>query len=290
MSEVIEQSLDVLTPMVGRCAQMLRPPQRGDGGGAGAPECHMDAVREACGAPGVQDDLCTDACLGIMKRTWDACTDGQGTGDDQFADYSDKIDACDDKSQDDGCDKSAAEILQWVATSCCDEDDGDCDGLPKDCNPECAGTFMPFFSRCGKTVFGADKDQLASMEHFNRQCAKASGRQHVIVEPLQPGGGADTGDVGDGGHAQLSGPDPSDPCSKIVSCDDCGGKEGHVGQKCGWCRAEIASKQLLHRTHGGWCSSECVSTSGECSAFQGHTRGQGRGGTDGSAGGRGGGH
>jgi hypothetical protein len=40
------------------------------------------------------------------------------------------------------------------------EDDGDCDGLPKDCNPECAGTFMPFFSRCGKTVFGADKDQV----------------------------------------------------------------------------------------------------------------------------------
>ena len=65
---------------------------------------------------------------------------------------------------------------------------------------------------------------MASMEHFNRQCAKASGRQHVIVEPLRPGGGADTGDVGDGGHAQLSGPDPSDPCSKIASCDDCGGK------------------------------------------------------------------
>ena len=61
---------------------------------------------------------------------------------------------------------------------------------------------------------------MANMEHFNRQCAKASGRQHVIVAPLRPGGGADTGDVGDGGHAQLSGPDPSDPCSKIASCDD----------------------------------------------------------------------
>ena len=103
MSEVIEQSLDVLTPMVGRCAQMLRPPQRGDGGGAGAPECHMDAVREACGAPGVQDDLCTDACLGIMKRTWDACTDGQGTGDAQFADYSDKVSRI----------FSAAQNLEW---------------------------------------------------------------------------------------------------------------------------------------------------------------------------------
>ena len=62
-----------------------------------------DAVREACGAPGVQDDLCTAACLGVMKRTWGACTDGQGTGDAQFADYSDKVRRV----------VSAAQNLEW---------------------------------------------------------------------------------------------------------------------------------------------------------------------------------
>jgi hypothetical protein len=118
MSEAIQQSLAVLTPMVGKCQQALHPPQRGDQ--AGAPECHIDAVEEQCGPPGGQDDLCTDACLAIMKRTWDACTDGVGRGDDMFAEYSDKIDACDDKSQDDACDKTAGESLQWVSSNCCD--------------------------------------------------------------------------------------------------------------------------------------------------------------------------
>ena len=114
------------------------------------------------------------------------------------------------------------------------------------------------------------------MEHFERQCAKASGRTQVKVDPLLPGVRPGT-DVSAGGDAQLTGPDPSDPCSKIATCGDCGGKEGFVGQQCGWCRAEVSDHKLLRQTKGGWCSSECVSTDGECSTFAGHVRG---GGTD----------
>jgi hypothetical protein len=115
---------------------------------------------------------------------------------------------------------------------------------------------------------------MASMEHFERQCAKASGRTQVKVDPLLPGVRPGT-DVSAGGDAQLTGPDPSDPCSKIATCGDCGGKEGFVGQQCGWCRAEVTDHKLLRQTKGGWCSSECVSTDGECSAFAGHVRGGG---------------
>ena len=78
------------------------------------------SVEEQCGPPGGQEYLCTDACLAILKRTWDACTDGVGTGDDMFDMYSDKIDACDDRSQDDACGKTAGEFLQWVSSNCCD--------------------------------------------------------------------------------------------------------------------------------------------------------------------------
>ena len=53
------------------------------------------------------------------------------------------------------------------------EDAGDaCDGLPKDCTPECANTFMPFFSRCGKTIFADDEEQVGHL-------APAAGGRHA---------------------------------------------------------------------------------------------------------------
>ena len=60
------------------------------------------------------------------------------------------------------CDATAANFLTNVDTSCCK--DQDCTDLPKTCTEECANTYMPFFSRCGRHVFGTDATTLAKFE------------------------------------------------------------------------------------------------------------------------------
>ena len=66
--------------------------------------------------------------------------------------------------------------------------------------------------------------------------------------------------------AGVSGPNPNDPCSQHSGCGQCTGK-------CGYCRDEVTNRTLLKVTHGGWCSSDCETTPGECSWHKGTKKG-----------------
>jgi hypothetical protein len=110
---------------------------------------------------------------------------------------------------------------------------------------------MTFYSRCGATIFSGDARTQRKMERFNRLCAAEAGRD-VTVDPVTTGGT----DV----HAQLNGPDYSDPCSGSSTCAACSGQ-------CGWCANELTATVLS--ASNGWCSSECVTTTGECKANPG---------------------
>lgn len=79
---------------------------------------------------------------------------------------------------------------------------------------------MPFFSRCGRTVYGDQPDTYQALEVFEQECAVTLGREDL--------GAVDCGGKG---------------------CDECTGS-------CGWCSSR-----------GGVCSSECVTTDGECNAY-----------------------
>jgi hypothetical protein len=295
MSQMITNSFKTLAPLVGECPTVLPAVTVK----VDVPSCNtkIRGVEAACGAPGVQDTLCTDACLDVIKPAWAACTDGVGgdqVAESLFKPYTAQIDSCDDKAQNDECAKTTTDFISFISKSCCDANDSSqCDGLPADCTPECGAVFMPYFSRCGRLVFQAPDalshagvnapnadgtpSQFDTMEAFERKCAAAAGRTHVHVDTEPPGKPGKPIDTTHGGHAQLDGPDPSDPCSSITKCEKCGGSAASSSafglEKCGWCRSEITDAVLSTITSGGWCSSECVTTRGECSSFAGLTRG-----------------
>ena len=128
-------------------------------------------------------------------------------GNPAFQRYTALLERCHDQAENKACASSRDTFLSFISKSCC-PDEGTCSALPDSCSAECANTFMPYFSRCGRTVFGGeggDRAQLQSMEHFNRMCAVAAGRGHVTVDPGF-GRPAST-DTSAGGAAQLDGPD-----------------------------------------------------------------------------------
>jgi hypothetical protein len=139
------------------------------------------------------------------------------------------------------CANTASSVTTMTDSVCCV--DQDCTDLPAECTPECAATFMPFFSRCGMQIFGADPTTLAKFQGFERKCANAVGRDVDLA-------------------VALGGPDAQDPCSANTHCSSCMGS-------CGWCRNEISDIDVLKHSGGGWCASECVTTEGEC-ATSGH--------------------
>lgn len=136
-------------------------------------------------------------------------------------------------------------FLTFFDSSCCR--DVDFQHTPAICQPECADYFMCFYSRCGATIFSGDASTMAKIERFNRLCAVEAGRD-IAVEAVTPGTTTDS-------HAQLNGPDFSDPCSGTSTCAACSGE-------CGWCANELTAAILA--APNGWCSSECVTTAGEC--------------------------
>jgi hypothetical protein len=124
------------------------------------------------------------------------------------------------------CADTASLLTTMTDSVCCV--DQDCTDLPAECTPECAATFMPFFSRCGMQIFGADPTTLAKFQGFERKCANAVGRDVDLA-------------------AAIAGPDPQDPCSANTDCSSCMGL-------CGWCRNEISDRDVLKQSGGGWCA------------------------------------
>lgn len=279
ISRTIEASMARLETMVGRCAATLTPARPTT---PTTHPCDLSAITTACGPAAVDaadTTICSDMCNQAIREQGRLCR-----GFPAFQRYIPLLERCHDQDEHNACAASSDTFISFISKSCC-EDASDCSTLPDSCTPECANTFMPYFSRCGRTVFGGDRNMLQSMEHFNRMCAMAAGRGNIVVDsgfgrPAHPS----TSD----GTAQLDGPDPSDPCSQTESCEECTGT-------CGWCREEITSHHALRATHGGWCSSECVTTDGECAIGRQTIGGSGwgghGGGRDGNGGGiRGGGH
>ena len=87
-----------------------------------------------------------------------------------------------------------------------------------------------------------------ALEKLGNQCAFMSGRNKGQSHAPTAGG-------------PLSGPDPSDPCAKTKDCYECEGQ-------CGWCKQEV-KQGVLNKVGGGWCSSECITTKGECASVSG---------------------
>lgn len=215
--------------------------------------CPVAEIAAACGiSSGLSADgsvECSPACAAIMDRAAKGCAKAP-----EFKPFESMMDVCSDKTTGDQCAKSMDGFVSFITGSCCADDADACaGGMPKECTPECADVFLPYFSRCGRTVFAADQSQLRDLEQFDRTCAGAAGRN--VWTGAQAGAAL-------GGRAQLMGPDANDVCSATTDCGACSGT-------CGWCKDEVTSKRALRRHAGGWCSSECVTTDGECPAATG---------------------
>ena len=179
---------------------------------------------------------CNERCIRALDTGKANCA-----SDPTFATYAAVPAACAEDTANAQCDATAQSFLTFVDQSCCRDED--CSGLPKECTEECANTYMPFFSRCGRHVFGEDQTNLAKFEAFERKCAQSLGRQ------------VDTSQAG----AMMRGPDRRDPCSQTSECTECSGE-------CGWCKDEVTDPRTLRRNGGGWCSGACTTTDGECAA------------------------
>jgi|EP01043_Picozoa_sp_COSAG02_P014477 hypothetical protein len=228
MTRAMSTAFEPLVPMLGECASSLAA--RGSTG------CMMQRVQGACGDPTAAATTCTARCTRILDTESHACAADPG-----FAAYAPVIAACAQSVEEQRCDATATNFLTNVDSSCCRDED--CTDLPKACTEECANTYMPFFSRCGRHTFGADETNLQKFEAFERLCAATLGR---TVDTTQPG-------------AQLRGPDRRDPCSQTADCGSCSGD-------CGWCKDEVTNPRTLLRSGGGWCSGACTTTDGECAA------------------------
>ena len=105
------------------------------------------------------------------------------------------------------CQATSTNFLATLDASCCR--DQDCTTLPDPCTPECASSYMPFFSRCGTTVFGTSDALLAQFTDFNTKCAASTGRNTHT-----------------GPRTHLRGPDANDVCSATTDCNGCAGSCG----------------------------------------------------------------
>jgi hypothetical protein len=171
--------------------------------------CNMNQVQQRCGADvAAASAACTHSCVNALDSERLLCAQ-----DPTYLAYAVIKAACADATEIEQCADTAAVYLAMTNSVCCV--DQDCTDLPAECTPECAATFMPFFSRCGMQTFGTDPTQLSKFQGFERKCAIAVGREVDLA-------------------AALGGPDPGDPCSANTDCNSCMGS-------CGWCRDEIAA-------------------------------------------------
>jgi hypothetical protein len=234
MTNAMTTAFAPLAPMLGECATQMAAT---GGRGGGTRGCNTQRIQQMCGGDATAAaTACDQRCTRLLDTTSDACAD-----DPTFATYAPIIEACAETVENARCDVTASTFLDNVDSSCCRDED--CTDLPKACTEECANTYMPFFSRCGRHTFGDDAVNLAKFESFERLCAATLGR---TVDTSQPG-------------AELRGPDRRDPCSANADCLSCSGE-------CGWCKDEVTDPRTLRRTGGGWCSGECTTTDGECAS------------------------
>ena len=233
MTRSMTTAFQPLVPMLGECAASLAA---GGGRGSGGRACDVRRIQMVCGDPTAAATTCTTECTRMLDTQSAACA-----ADPSFVAYAPVVAACAEAVEVGRCDATATNFLSNVDSSCCRDED--CTDLPKACTEECANTYMPFFSRCGRHTFGADGAELQKFEAFERLCAATLGR---TVDTTDPG-------------AQLRGPDRRDPCSQHADCGSCTGT-------CGWCKDEVTDPRTLRRMGGGWCSGECTTTDGECAA------------------------
>jgi hypothetical protein len=240
MPKADERSLGMLAPLIPTCVGHTHE----------YATCHMDIITRACGASAATaENRCDVHCLKAIDTQAEACEKAPGLFP-RFHPYGQIIGHCADTHDADNCATSSDKFLKQVDESCCK--DKHCTDVTGKCTEECAATFLPYFSRCGRAVFGQQRSVLQKFEKFNRRCAYTAGRN---VHKVKPGTTLDP-------FAQLDGPNPADICSHTSSCEKCKGN-------CGWCAAEVENKHNLHTNGGGWCSSECVTTRGECKAHGG---------------------
>lgn len=238
MSTKNKLALRAVTPLLKSC----------DGSHRGAASCKMDLITRHCGNSAMMAAAKCDAkCVRTVDAMARPCAHNP-----QFKQWARVNDKCADSHDSDACAATSAKFLSYVDESCCR--DTNCKDVPSHCTVECAASFLPYFSRCGRAVFGRNRQQLIKFERFNRQCAVTAGRN--VHTP-----------TGQGIFAQLDGPNPKDICSHTRTCTKCNGG-------CGWCAAEVKNKHVVHKNGGGWCSSECVTTNGECRAHGGVKKGE----------------
>lgn len=240
MTQTMARAFAPLSPMLGECATALAG---GGRPGSGTRGCDMQRLQTSCGDPATAATNCDRRCTMVLDVSSTFCAD-----DPNFAAYAPVMEACAETVENANCDATATNFLTNVDSSCCR--DADCTDLPKTCTDECANTYMPFFSRCGRHTFGSDAVSLQKFEAFERLCAATVGR---TVDTSMPG-------------AQLRGPDFRDPCSQTADCGSCTGE-------CGWCKDEVTNPRTLRRTGGGWCSGACTTTDGECASVDTTTGG-----------------
>lgn len=241
MAEATQTQLGALAPLLSTCQQHAAAGQ----GATNAQRCDTSRASRACGGDmAAAAERCDPKCLTVLDTLATPCTAAR-----EWAPFQPVIDACKQTHEHTICEATSTTFVSMLDSSCCT--DLDCTDLPAVCTPECAATFAPFFSRCGMQVFGGSDELLTKFSDFNHLCAEATGR----VDALPGGPGRPT-------HSNLRGPDPNDVCSTTTVCGDCSGK-------CGWCKDELTGRganQILQRFGGGWCSSTCVTTDGECDA------------------------
>lgn len=243
MGEAQQAQLGALAPLLGTCEQAAAVGQ----GATNAQRCDTTRASRACGTDmAAAAERCDPKCLTVLDTLATPCAAAR-----EWTPFQPVIDACKQTHEHALCDATSTSFVNMLDGSCCA--DMDCTDLPPACTPECAATFIPFFSRCGMQVFGGSDDLLTKFNDFNHLCAEAAGR--VNAPPPPPPGGKPT-------HQILRGPDASDACSATTDCGACSGD-------CGWCKDEVTGRgatQILQRFGGGWCSSTCVTTDGECDA------------------------
>jgi len=195
---------------------------------------------------------CKNRCFGIVRYAMANNYSKQVKAMPTYKKLNNLIKYCNANRTNSECKSAKNMALNQVMVSCCGKQAKKCAAghLPSNCTSQCSGSFLPYYSSCGRTVFKGT--QLKSMVNFARTCAKQNGRYVAPTRgPSQP----------------LNGPNPNDFCSRISNCTQCHGK-------CGWCRNEVQNRTARHANHGGWCSSICTTSNGECTGrtgFGAHT-------------------
>lgn len=224
MNQAQQTQLGALAPLLSGCAR--------DPAATAATACDLSRLTKECGADlAAAATQCHPRCTRALDTLATPCASA-----DAWAPYQPIVDACKQAHEVSICQATSTNFLATLDASCCR--DQDCTTLPDACTPECASSYMPFFSRCGTTVFGTSDALLAQFTDFNTKCAAVTGRNTHT-----------------GPRNHLRGPDANDVCSATTDCNGCAGS-------CGWCKDEITRPGMLQRFGGGWCSSECVTTDG----------------------------